>query len=178
MIRNLCYYDHPILRAKALPVVDFNDSLFHLIDDLKETVAAAKGIGLAAPQIGVSLRVFISCIKGEDEEQKLMFYDEPLVYINPILKNPGKKNLIASEGCLSIPKLKAQVFRPQSIDISYQNEKEESFHRSYSGFSARVLMHENDHLNGVLFIDRLKKEERRKLEKDLALIKKKYASFR
>lgn len=177
MIKQLCYYDHPILRRKADTVVDFGQPLIDLIADLKDTVVTHKGLGLAAPQIGVSLRVFISSILGEDEENGLIFRSEPLAYINPKLINPGLFSVTANEGCLSIPKLRAPVRRPQSIEVLFQDVKGNHCQESYSGFAARVVMHENDHLNGVLFIDRLDKGNRSKVKRELNLIKKKYAGF-
>jgi peptide deformylase len=122
-----------------------------------------KGVGLAAPQVGLLQRVFITHAEG----------DQPRVFINPAIIWTSQEQVKYEEGCLSLPGLWAEVVRPQSIKIQAWNEKGRAFTLEASGILARVIQHEHDHLEGMLFIDRLNEEKRNKLLAKLAAKKTK-----
>ncbi len=160
----ITFLGHPVLRRKADPVLEFNTELRDFVADMIATLQATEtGIGLAAPQVGRSLRIFISTVEGEDEDGELII-GPPCVYINPVLSNPSKRTLILPEACLSIPGLRGKVERPLGITVEAYDLEGNAFRKELYGFPSRVIMHENDHLNGVLFIDRMDKKERRLLE--------------
>lgn len=175
MILKLKYYGDEDLRKKALPVDEITDEIRTLTNNMIETMVANQGCGLAATQVGVMLRLFVSNIDHEDDEG-IVHYGEPCVYINPILSNPSAIFVERGEGCLSIPKLYAPVERPLSITIEAMDLTGKKFKRETTRFLARNIMHENDHLNGVLFIDRIKGKKRKELEPILRQIKTQYAS--
>lgn len=145
--RTIVKLGDPILRAVAdvVPKTAFSsESLKNLIRDLTETMKRSDGIGIASPQIGTGFRVAVINTK-----------DRPLVIINPRIRSSSRTMEIAEEGCLSVPGVFGNVRRPKSVDVSFAdvNGVEQSIHAV--GFLARVLQHEIDHLNGILFIDRL-----------------------
>ncbi len=171
-----CYYGNPILRQKALQVESVTKEVSNFIDDMIETLlSTSNGVGLAANQVGKLLRIFI--VRPEIEDDGSIIVGEPKVYINPVISNPSFTAQTYEEGCLSVPKLTGYVLRPHSCTINALNEKGEPFEEHLKGFNAIEVMHENDHLNGVLFIDRLVDKQRRKeLDPFLLKIKKKYSS--
>ncbi len=170
---NLCYYGNPILRKKAKEVEEITDEIRALIEGMTKIMLDTNGIGIAAPQVGHSLRLFVSIVEGEDAEGKLIICD-PYVFINPVLSNPGTTQSEMDEGCLSIPELFIPVIRPLSVDVEALDIEGKPFSKKCHGFLARHVMHENDHLNGVLTIDRLKGKRRTQIEPDLRRIKQKY----
>jgi peptide deformylase len=147
-VRKIIEYPDPVLRHTAESVNTFDESLRILVADMAETMYAAPGIGLAAPQVAVSQRVIVVDVsKGEEEKQFL-----PMV--NPeIIEHEGSQ--LDEEGCLSVPELTAQVKRFKKIQLSYQSPDGEHHELSAEDRFAVVLQHEIDHLNGVLFIDHL-----------------------
>ncbi len=167
------YYGDKILRVRCEPVGEITDEIRELVKNMIETMDAGKGIGLAAPQIGVPIRLFVLRNYIETEEGDLSF-SEPFVYINPILSNPSLKKVSDTEGCLSIPGIRAEVERPLKIRIEATNLEGVPFAEEVEGYNARVRMHENDHLNGVLFVDRLNLRLRKKIEPLLKEVQKKY----
>lgn len=173
MKRDIVYYGNSALRKKAELIEVFDDELKKLAEDMIETVRAYDGVGLAGNQIAVLKRIFLICpyYMGDDNEWKV---GPPKIFVNPTLSEPSEETEVYSEGCLSIPKLYEDIERPHSITVTYQdiegNEKTERF----EGHEARQIMHENDHLNGVLHIDRLPAKRRRAIEPLLRRIKKKY----
>ncbi len=169
----LVYYGHPILRKKAKPVEVFDEKLLELIENMKETVQAFRGIGLSAPQVGVSQAILLTNMPLKDEE---LGYRPgvPQIYINPRIESVSEESWFEEEGCLSIPKIYIGVERPLRITLSAQNERGEWRTESLEGWRAKVLLHENDHLNGVLFIDRIVRRDRKRIEKELELIRKKF----
>jgi len=169
----ICYYDDEVLRRQALPIEEITPEIVKLAEDMIETMIESNGVGLAGPQVGKLLRIFI--IRDERmNEQGEYFLGQPEVIINPALSKPSKEKETMLEGCISLPGLHIEVARPQSIHVRYQNLKGEWIEEHLSDFRARVVMHENDHLNGVLTIDRMDKRERKKIESHLLAIKKKY----
>ncbi len=140
-------YPDPLLRKKARPVPRMSPDIHELIDYMVQAMRGAKGIGLAAPQVGVSLRIIVI----EPENQPLR------VIINPqILERAGEQ--VGLEGCLSIPGLYGDVKRPKYITVRGLNRHGKPIRLQLEGMSARVVLHEVDHLDGVLFIDRVNPE--------------------
>ena len=143
-IRNIRVDDDPILRKTSRQVTEFNDRLFDLLDDMKETMYKAEGVGLAAPQIGI-LRRFCVIDVG----------DGIIELINPVItETVGKQT--GNEGCLSLPGRSATVTRPMKVTVRAQNRFGENFTITGEGLLARALCHEIDHLDGILYIDKVK----------------------
>lgn len=168
---SLKYYGNPVLRKKALPVKEVNEEIKELVHAMDKLMITSNGVGLAAPQAGISLRIFIMRLEEEVEPGKYALGDLQ-VFINPVLSSPSDSLIVFNEGCLSIPKLRADVQRPTSIFVEAEDLEGNRIQKRFDGLAARCIMHENDHLNGVLFIDRLSKKERDLLEPDLRKIKK------
>ena len=154
----LRYYGDPVLRKRAKPVAEITDTELQFAEQMFMTLeATGNGIGLAATQVGVLKRIIIINIGEVDDEVY-----EPLVLFNPeILSFEGE--IVAEEGCLSIPDVTADVKRPERIVVAGTNAERESIRIEADGLLARVLLHEIDHLNGVLFIDRIGGLKRRLL---------------
>jgi len=144
-LRNIRKYGDDVLRKKCREIDQIDDRLLTLIEDMKETMYDADGVGLAAPQVGVLKRLFVIDI-GEG----------PLVFINPeIIETSGSQT--DEEGCLSLPGETEEVMRPNYVRARALNEKGEEFEIEAEELLARAILHEYDHLNGTLFIDRIKK---------------------
>jgi len=141
------------LRQKAAPVKDINDEIRRTAREMIEIMHDGKGIGLAGPQIGLLRRIFVIHVEK----------DEPRVFINPSIIWTSQEQLVYEEGCLSLPGLYADVKRPGKIKIQAWNEKGRAFTLEVSGMPARVIQHEYDHLEGILFIDRINEIKREKL---------------
>ena len=137
----------PVLRQRAPEVVRVDDEVRQLVDDLFETMHAAKGVGLAAPQVGVSQRVAVVDV-GED-------LGPPLVLINPRIVESSAELETAEEGCLSIPDIFGDVERPLSVVLEALDRDGKQYRVSTTGYRARAIQHEIDHLDGILFLDRL-----------------------
>lgn len=169
----LYYYGSPVLRKKCQEVDKITDEIRMLVSNMIETMDANNGVGLAASQVGELLRIFVIRpeIKLPDGKFDL---GAPEVYINPVLSNPSDEIDIMNEGCLSLPGLHADIERPFSIHIEALDVEGNVISLDATGFKARELMHENDHLNGKLFIDRLYHEDKRAVEPLLRKLKKKY----
>jgi peptide deformylase len=173
MHRPLVYYDHPTLRQKAKNIPLITAEIKKLAEDMIDTMIHHNGVGLAGPQIGQLLRIFV--IRDEFVDQAGDYQFGPSeVFINPMITNPSTKTVVMPEGCLSIPGIHSDVERPASIHIRYQTLDGETVTEEVTGFRARVMMHENDHLNGTLFIDRLPSDDRKQLEPELRVIKQKH----
>ena len=138
-----------------------------------EIMIESNGIGLAAPQIGISLRIFVSNVDYEDEEGEVCL-GEPKVYINPEIRQPSRALVERNEACLSMPELVAPVLRPLTIIFKATDLEGKRLSQKCRGFPARCFMHETDHLNGVLFVDRVKGKKRKELEAELHQIKQQY----
>lgn len=170
------YYGHPDLRQKAKPVESITPAIDALCEEMVGMMLSLDNcIGFAGPQLGVLLRIFVI------REEKSLPEDErcfgtPEVIINPILTAPSKDTVSMSEGCMSLPGLFVEIKRPKTIHIRYQNIKGETIEEDLVGFRARMFMHENDHLNGTLHIDRMDPTERRQIEPLLRAMKQKYRS--
>ncbi len=150
-IRTIYTSDNPVLRQRAKKVKRIEPSTQKLIDDMIETMLEAPGVGLAAPQVGVSLRVIVVEIPKDDDDSQA---GTKLQLINPeVLKSEGEQ--IGEEGCLSIPGYVGIVKRSEHVTVKGLNRKGKEVKIKASGYLARVLQHEVDHLDGVLFTDRL-----------------------
>lgn len=162
MILPITIYSHEVLRQKAKPLKGVDKEIETLIAAMFESMHNASGIGLAAPQVGRSLRLLVldvSCLKNYKDEK-------PMVVINPhILSVRGACAM--EEGCLSVPGVQGDVVRPSAITMKYRNERFEELTAEFSGMVARVLQHEIDHLDGKLFVDRMDKRDKRKIQHEL-----------
>lgn len=174
MILKLAYYGDPILRKKAAPILEFNDEIKQLAADLIETMHHTKnGVGLASPQVGRSLSLFV--VQFPDPENKDKWTPGAIdVFINPKILSVSEEEWFYSEGCLSLPGLYCKISRPKKIKIQFQNLQGDVLVKDYEGYEARMLLHENDHLNGVLFIDRVDPKDRKRIDPEIKAIKKKY----
>ncbi len=169
----LVYYGNPLLRKKAAQVDTITAEVKQLIQDMLETMQAQDGLGIAAPQVGKSLAIFITSPPIDDGKGGYT-QAAPRVFINPRLSSPSDQGWIHSEACMSIPKLSGDVIRPVQITVTAQDIDGKEFTEQFVGWPARVIMHENDHLNGVLFIDRIPVDQRKAMEAELRKIKKQY----
>ena len=166
-VLNIIKIGHPTLRKIAKPVEKFDQNLEKLVLDMVETMRLNDGIGLAAPQVNVSKRLFVIDKKLINEEW------EAGAYINPkILKADGSN--ILEEGCLSIPNIRADVDRPFKIEVEYQTLKGEKVREEMDDLLARVFQHEFDHLEGVLFVDKISILKKKLLEPQLKEIEQIY----
>lgn len=175
MILPIVQYGDPVLRERCKPVETVDDALRQLAADMLETMYDANGVGLAAPQIGVALRLAVidvahdpECVSflkvnGEDAELASIM---PLTFINPELEFTGPKER-DTEGCLSIQEVRAEVSRPSSLKATLPQLDGSVLVVETDGLLARALQHETDHLNGVLFIDRLSPAKKLSLKRQL-----------
>lgn len=161
----LRYYGDPILRKRAEVVQEITDTERLLADDMLETLYATYGIGLAATQVGILKRFLIVDIDEDEDGEEF----EPLMLFNPEILNAEGES-VAEEGCLSIPDLSADVRRPEQITVKAMNINSEDVEIDADGLLARVIQHEIDHLNGVLFIDRISGIKRQLLRDELKII--------
>jgi len=146
--RPILTYPEPFLATKSLPVRGVDERIRDLVRDMFDTMYAANGIGLAAPQIGVGKRVIVADISPVEEQSR------PLALVNPeIVRKEGQEE--GMEGCLSVPGVEGTVCRAASVTVRGMNESGDPVTMEASGLLARVLQHEIDHLDGILFIDRL-----------------------
>jgi len=157
-------YGSDILRAETAAIEVIDDSIRELVSNMFETMYAAEGIGLAAPQVGKSLRLFVIDLS------PLVETEEKRVYINPEIYSFGDEKDDYEEGCLSLPTIRETVTRPTSIRIRYQDLEGKSHDEEVDSFLARVIQHEYDHLEKTLFIDHLSSLKRSLLKKTLKMI--------
>jgi len=144
----MCHLPDPVLRQKAKRVSAIDSSIQRLIDDMVETMQQANGVGLAAPQVGVSLRVVVVQMPGE----------EPITIINPkIVKRTGEREV--TEGCLSVPGYAGEIKRSISVTVKGQDRQGKAIRLKGTGLMAQALEHELDHLNGTLYIDHLESQD-------------------
>jgi peptide deformylase len=155
----LCFENNPqahsdtTLRQKAGPIKTINDELRKTAAEMIESMHKEKGVGLAGPQIGFLKRIFVTHAEG----------DSPRVFINPTIIWTSQEQVKYEEGCLSVPGIWADVIRPESVKIQAWNENGRAFTLEASGMLARVIQHEYDHLEGILFIDRLPDAKKEKV---------------
>lgn len=177
-------YNDSILKKKTEPVPENSEKLQSLIDDMFETMYEASGVGLAAPQIGKSIQVFVMDADAITEEMEDEQDVGPITLINPEIIKENEEKVKLEEGCLSIPDVRDDVSRPKSITVRYKDRDFNEQTLDASGWVARVIQHEYDHLQGVLFLDylsafkrrlhksTLKKIDKGKLETEYPLVSK------
>ena len=154
MIYPIYVYGSPVLRKEAEPVAAIDQEIRQLVDDMFETMYAANGVGLAAPQIGKSLRLFvIDASVYEEDDPSLAGFKK--AFINAEIYERSDETVVLEEGCLSLPKLYENVRRPESIKIRYIDENGAAHDEAYSGMAARIIQHEYDHTEGKLFSDHI-----------------------
>jgi peptide deformylase len=174
MILEIAAYGEPILRKKCAKVEQITPEIKQLINDMIETMHSRNGLGIAAPQVYHDKALFVTCFYFKDEEEK--WQAGPVkVFINPKILEKSEETTVANEGCLSIPKVYGDVKRPKRVVVQALNENGEEFTEEYTDFEAHIVLHENDHINGVLFIDRLNGTEKKAAEHRLRALKKERA---
>lgn len=164
MIREIITYPNPRLFLKSKSVENFDNELHVLLDDMYETMIANKGVGLAAIQVDVPLRALLVDIGDEEGEQKNK--ETLLEIINPTITPLSDEKIVCNEGCLSIPGFYEDVQRHQDIRLDYYDRFGNKQSLEASGFLAVAIQHENDHLNGHLFIEKLSFLKRQKFDKE------------
>jgi len=159
-------YPAPALRRRAAPVPEINDEIRAVARRMIDLMIEEEGIGLAAPQVGLSWRMFVAHVPAGEErdlaDDPPTCTPEPLVYINPELLEPAGELEPYEEGCLSLPEIRGQVFRPPLITLRATDLDGKAFTARGAGLLARCWQHEADHLNGVLIIDRMTQMSRLK----------------
>jgi peptide deformylase len=178
MILPIVAYGDPVLKKEAIEIDEQFPTLKQLIDNMFETMYEASGVGLAAPQIGQSIRLFVvdgSPFAEVDEDE----VEDPRavgmegfkrVFINPIIEEETGANWVFAEGCLSIPKIREDVSRKEKIRVTYYDENWQFHDEWFYGYKARIIQHEYDHIEGILFTDHLSVLKKRMLTKRLTNI--------
>lgn len=164
-LRPVLKYGSPLLRQKAAPIDVPPATLRQLVDDMFETMYDEPGIGLAAPQVGASIRLVVIAAVPDDEEGDNV--GPPLTLLNPEITWSSKETVSYDEGCLSVPDVTEAVDRPRAIRFRYSDMDGKSHERQAEGLLARVVQHELDHLDGILFVDRLSILKRQLIRKKL-----------
>lgn len=175
MILPIIAYGDPILKKECDEIDENYPDLDVMIADMFETMYKAKGVGLAAPQIGKSIRLFIVdgspfavTEEGEDEDPRAAgIEDFKKVFINPVIEEEEGEEWLFEEGCLSIPKIRENVTRKPDIVVSYYDENWTLHEENFTGYAARIIQHESDHIEGILFTDYLSPLKRKLLRKKL-----------
>ncbi len=179
MIFPIVAYGAPILRKISKPIDANYPDLKKLLDDMWETMYSSNGVGLAAPQINKDIRIFLvdsqQIFENMDEEEQKSYTDGPgikKVFINANIIDTDGEHWAYNEGCLSIPKIREDILRAETVTIQYCNEDFTEFTETFSGITARVILHEYDHIEGKLFIDYLKPLRKKMLQSKLNDISK------
>ena len=163
MIREIVIFGDPVLRKKCDLVKNFSEDINSLVDDMLEKMVSAEGIGLAAPQIGVSMQLAVVDVSHDPECISYLRVDGkdvdlldmmPLIFVNPELEFDGETDVM-SEGCLSFPEIRGEVTRPYEVKAKVQLINGNTVTIETDGLLSRAIQHETDHLNGILFIDRM-----------------------
>ena len=171
MIYPVTVFGDPVLRKKAEPITkDFKD-LTGFIQNMFDTMYNSDGVGLAAPQVGQAIRIFVLDTTAVDDEE-----DEPAgivkAFINPVILEKSGDEWVMNEGCLSLPEIREDVTRPETVKIKYLDEDLNEHTEEYHGFTSRVIQHEYDHLEGIMFVDYLNPLKKRILKGKLTAISK------
>lgn len=175
MILPIVKYGHPVLRQKGATIPSVTPEIQQLVRDMFETMYDAAGIGLAAQQVGRPLQLTVLDVREVTDRKSSLQIDGkeadvasfmPLVLINPVLR-PFGDPVPGPEGCLSFPEMYEDVIRPPSVEVNATNEKGQPLHFTAGGLLARAIQHEVDHLNGILFIDRMTSAAKQTLRAEL-----------
>ncbi|MFO0322146.1 MAG: peptide deformylase [Bacteroidota bacterium] len=183
MILPIVVYGDPVLRKKCVDIEKSHENVLPFIQNMYETMYAANGVGLAAPQVGKAIRVFIvdaSPFAKIDDDEEPEFTAEQLkeisgfkkTFINAIITKQEGEDWKFNEGCLSIPKIREDVFRKSIITIEYYDEHFKKHKETYSGIIARIIQHEYDHIEGLLFTDKISPFKRKMISGKLTDISK------
>jgi peptide deformylase len=179
MILPIVAYGAPVLRKVCADITPDYDGLPKLLNDMWETMYASNGVGLAAPQINKGIRLFVidskQIFENQDEEDKGKYPDEPgvkRVFINAHIKEFDGNDWSYNEGCLSIPKIREDIMRPEEVVLEYADENFKLHTEKFVGITARIIQHEYDHTEGKLFIDYLKPLRKKMLQGKLNDISK------
>lgn len=181
MILPIVAYGHPVLRKVANDITPGYSGLEKLIIDMWETLYASNGVGLAAPQVNKDVRLFVIDTEqifrnmAEDDEEKDDYPDAPgmkAVFINAHIVEENGAEWPYNEGCLSLPKIREDIYRHQTVTLQYRDENFDSYIRTFTGITGRVILHEYDHIEGRLFIDYLPPLKRKLMKGKLADISK------
>lgn len=168
MILPILHYPNPLLKSKSKEVLKFDGDLHILLDNMYETMIERDGVGLAGIQVGVAKRVLIINLPREDKQQ---YKEDLLEIINPVI-NKKEGELFFTEGCLSVPNFYEDVLRFERVEIKYQDRFGIDQNLEAEGYLAVAIQHEMDHLDGILFIDRLSIIKRKKFEKEFKRFQK------
>ena len=175
MILEVVKYGHPALRKKGERIETITPVIKKLVADMFDTMHANKGVGLAAQQVGLALQLTVIDVRAVTDRPSTVEVDGkprdvqefmPLVLINPKLEPVGEA-VKGGEGCLSFPEIYAEISRPESVDVKALNEKGGPVAFRAGGLLARAIQHEADHLNGILFIDRMSRQDKDELKREL-----------
>lgn len=171
MIYPVVVYGHPVLRKKALAFEPGDAELSALITNLYETMHSSDGVGLAAPQVGISKRIFVVDASpfAEDEPELEGFRK---AFVNPEIVERYGETVTFNEGCLSLPNIREDVNRPAGVRIRYVDEQFTPVEETYEGIAARIIQHEYDHLDGILFTDLVSPIRKKLLARKLQAISK------
>lgn len=178
MILPIVAYGDSVLRKKAIDIKKDQPRLNELVENMWETMYKASGVGLAAPQVGLSLRLFVIDATPFSDDEDLSKEEQKIlkgfkkVFINAKIEKETGNDWAFNEGCLSIPDIREDVNRKDTITITYQDENFKSYTESYDGLVARVIQHEYDHIEGILFTDKLSSIKKRLLKSRLDKISK------
>lgn len=173
MILPIVGYGDPVLRKKAEDISKDDPNLKQIIADMYETMYNAYGVGLAAPQVGLSIRLFVIDTKPFSEDEDLTKEEQEQLagfrktFINPVITKEDGEEWGFNEGCLSIPEVREDVYRHERITIEYYDEDFNKQTEVYDGLRARVIQHEYDHIDGILFTDRISSLKKRLIQKKL-----------
>jgi peptide deformylase len=179
MILPIVAYGHPILRKVGVDIKADYPDLQKLIDDMWETLYQSNGVGIAAPQVNKNIRLFLvdstQIFEGKDKDDEIHYPDAPgirQVFINAHIKAVDGQEWPYNEGCLSIPKIREDVYRAEEVTLEYVDEHFASHITTFNGITGRIVLHEYDHIEGKLFIDHLKPLKRKLLKGKLDDISK------
>ena len=187
MQRPIKYYGDPVLRMKGAEITRFNAELKVLISDMIETMYSAEGIGLAAQQIGIAQQLCVIDVRPPKDAEIYFNYSYdgkslpldlfmPLALVNPKITVTDHHEDIYEEGCLSFPDLSGNVMRPTEVCCAFKDAEGNNHSLNADGLLARCILHEVDHLNGVLFIDKMDKKDLNKISKEIKDLKKSFKS--
>ncbi len=180
MLLPIVKYGRPVLRQKGARIEKITPDITRLIEDMFETMYAAAGVGLAAQQVGHALQLTVIDVRGvKDRPSTLELSDEPadvaalmpMVLINPELK-PFGEPVTGPEGCLSFPEIYEDIARPASVEVTALDSKGQPIHFKAGGLLSRAIQHETDHLNGILFIDRMSTKAKLALKPELEALRR------
>ncbi|OHE72872.1 MAG: peptide deformylase [Verrucomicrobia bacterium GWF2_51_19] len=179
---DICYYGNPILREKGRLVTQFDKALQDYVRALTAEMYEKDGIGLASQQVGQAVQIAVIDVSRVDTTPEVLLDGKvlhfsllmPLVIINPVIRTIGREKTVRDEGCLSFPEIFEPVERVYEIEVKYQDEHGQSHALRCNAMLARCIQHETDHLNGILFIDRMNKNVFKQVEPQLEFIKQNY----